>query len=103
MITRTPAFPPFCPYGLFWRNTGTCLTLGYAIAERGLLHNSSDPGTGKPDTDGDGLPASSSWPNGGELSESSTGAMPVERGRATLAPPPLTSFVGSRRSSGSEV
>ena len=39
--------------------------------QRGALHNSSDPGTGKRNTDGDGLPASSSQPNGGESSGSS--------------------------------
>jgi len=39
----------------------------------GLLRNSSDPGTGKTNTDGDGLPASSSQPNGGESSETSVG------------------------------
>jgi hypothetical protein len=37
----------------------------------GLLRNSSDPGTGNTNTDGDGLPASSSWPNGGESSGTS--------------------------------
>jgi len=44
---------------------------GSASMQRGALHNSSDPGTGKRDTDGDGLPASSSQPNGGASSESS--------------------------------
>jgi len=45
--------------------------------QRGALHNSSDPGTGKRDTDGDGLPALSSWPNGGESSGTSVGGYQV--------------------------
>lgn len=38
---------------------------------KGLLRNSSDPGTGKRDTDDDGLFALSSQPNGNESSGTS--------------------------------